>query len=83
MTPCALEKAANALMRFDRKHKRCKETQVGKDLLAKVEAKNEGKPINALGKLGLREGASLGEKIAFSLEMEELEKLGIVTKEGT
>lgn len=74
ITPCSMPMITVILKQFGKEHKKCKEQEAGKALLAKVIKDNEGKANDSLGILKLKPNATLGEKIAHNLEMQMISK---------
>lgn len=74
VTPCSLRMVGVILKQFEREHRVCKKQPGGEARLAQVIKDNEGKPMTGFGRLTLRPGATLGEKIAHNLEMQYISK---------
>jgi len=59
---------------FKKEHKKCRKTAAGEALEAENIAKHQAENQSSVGILGPKPGCSMGEKIAFQLEMETLSK---------
>lgn len=84
VTPCSLNMAPKILTQFIREHRRCELSEEGTKLRGKVTAyvadtlAKHPSFAGGLARLSIGDDASLGAKIAFSLEMDMLKEQGIV-----